>query len=51
VWSGNIFARVYAESTEHGKPLLVPYDIFRYMPWSNKVLSRTQVTQFDRLVS
>lgn len=49
VWSGNIFARVYAESAEHGKPLLVPYDIFRYVPWSDKILSRSQVTQFDRL--
>lgn len=49
VWSGNIFARVYAESAEHGKPLLVPYDIFRYVPWSDKILSRSQVTQFERL--
>lgn len=49
VWSGNIFARVYAGSAEHGKPLLVPYDIFRYVPWSDKILSRSQVTQFERL--
>lgn len=49
VWSGNIFARVYAENAEHGKPLLVPYDIFRYVPWSDKILSRSQVTQFERL--
>ncbi len=49
VWSGNIFARVYASSPECGKPLLVPYDIFRYVPWSDKILSRSQVAQFDRL--
>ena len=49
VWSGNIFARVYAGSAEHGKPLLVPYDIFRYVPWSDKILSRSQITQFERL--
>lgn len=49
VWSGNIFARVYASSPECGKPLLVPYDIFRYVPWSDKILSRSQVTQFERL--
>ena len=49
VWSGNIFARVYAPSAEHGKPLLVPYDMFRYVPWSDKILSRSQVSQFARL--
>lgn len=49
VWSGNIFTRVYAPSAEHGKPLLVPYDLFRYVPWSDKILSRTQVSQFARL--
>jgi len=49
VWTGNIFARVYASDPTAGKPLLVPYDIFRYVPWSDKVLSRTQVTQFERL--
>lgn len=49
VWSGNIFTRVYANSPECGKPLLVPYDIFRYVPWSDKILSRSQVTQFERL--
>lgn len=49
VWSGNIFARVYAASAEHGKPLLVPYDLFRYVPWSDKILSRSQVSQFTRL--
>jgi hypothetical protein len=49
VWTGNIFARVYAASAEHGRPLLVPYDIFRYVPWSDKILSRSQVTQFERL--
>jgi type I restriction enzyme S subunit len=49
VWSGNIFARVYASGSHHGKPLLVPYDIFRYVPWSDKILSRSQVKQFERL--
>ncbi len=49
VWSGNIFSRVYAGSSDHGKPLLVPYDIFRYVPWSDKILSRSQVRQFERL--
>lgn len=49
VWSGNIFSRVYAGSPDCGKPLLVPYDIFRYVPWSDKILSRSQVAQFDRL--
>lgn len=49
VWTGNIFTRVYAESTEHGQPLLVPYDMFRFMPWSDKILSKTQVVQFDKL--
>lgn len=49
VWTGNIFSRVYATSAEHGKPLLVPYDLFRYVPWSDKILSRSQVSQFDRL--
>lgn len=49
VWSGNIFSRVYAPNAEHGKPLLVPYDLFRYVPWSDKILSRSQVAQFTRL--
>jgi hypothetical protein len=49
IWTGNIFARVYASSEQHGKPLLVPYDLFRYMPWSDKILSRSQVGQFERL--
>ena len=49
VWSGNIFARVYATDPECGKPLLVPYDLFRYVPWSDKILSRSQVAQFKRL--
>ncbi len=49
VWTGNIFTRVYATSEEHGKPLLVPYDLFRYVPWSDKILSRNQVAQFSKL--
>lgn len=49
VWTGNIFSRVYTTDTAYGKPLLAPYDLFRYVPWSDKVLSRSQVTQFDRL--
>lgn len=50
VWSGNIFTRVYATDPAHGRPLLVPYDLFRYVPWSDKILSRTQVPQFNRLL-
>ncbi len=49
VWCGNIFGRIYASDPDAGKPLLVPYDIFRYVPWSDKILSRSQVAQFDRL--
>lgn len=49
VWTGNIFSRVYASDPDCGKPLLVPYDIFRYVPWSDKILSRSQVAQFERL--
>lgn len=49
IWTGNIFTRVYAESVDYGLPLLVPYDVFRYVPWSDKILSRSQVSQFDRL--
>lgn len=49
VWTGNIFSRVYAADASYGKPLLAPYDIFRYVPWSDKILSRSQVTQFERL--
>ena len=49
VWTGNIFTRVYAEHAEHGRPLLVPYDVFRYIPWSDKILSETQVSQFEKL--
>lgn len=49
IWSGDIFARVYAPDLAYGKPLLVPYDLFRYLPWSDKILSRTQVAQFGKL--
>jgi len=49
VWTGNIFSRVYASSASFGKPLLVPYDLFRYLPWSDKILSRSQVDQFSDL--
>ena len=49
VWCGNIFTRVYASDEAHGKPLLAPYDVFRYLPWSDKILSRAEVPQFDRL--
>lgn len=49
VWSGNIFSRVYAQEAEFGKPLLVPYDLFRYVPWSDKILSKSQVPQFEKL--
>lgn len=49
IWTGNIFTRVYAENEDHGLPLLVPYDVFRYVPWSDKILSESQVPQFSRL--
>lgn len=45
----NIFERVPAGSPEFGKPILVPYDAFRYIPYSNDLLSRSQVSIFDRL--
>jgi hypothetical protein len=48
VWMPNRFARVWAASEEFGKPLLVPYDAFRYMPWSNSFLSRSQVAQYGQ---
>lgn len=49
IWTGNIFTRVYASDPEHGSPLLAPYDLFRYVPWSDKYLSRGQIPQFERL--
>ncbi|MBB5741489.1 hypothetical protein [Brevundimonas aurantiaca] len=49
IWSGNIFSRVYAEDPTLGKPLLVPYDLFRYVPWSDKVLSESQNAQYNKL--
>lgn len=49
IWTGNIFTRVYASDPDQGLPLLVPYDLFRYIPWSDKYLSATQVAQFERL--
>ncbi len=45
----NIFERVPATSEEYGKPILVPYDCFRYLPYSNDILSRSQVSIFDTL--
>src|SRR4051794_9954745 len=43
------FARVPAASEEYGKPLLVPYDCFRYLPYSNDIASRTQTPGFPSL--
>lgn len=48
VWMPSRFARVWAASEEFGKPLLVPYDVFRYMPWSQSYLSRSQVTEYNQ---
>jgi hypothetical protein len=45
----NIFERVPADSLEFGKPILVPYDCFRYLPYSNDILSRSQVATFNDL--
>lgn len=46
IWMPGRFARVWAASAEHGKPLLVPYDAFRYVPWSRSYLSKTQVGEY-----
>ena len=48
VWMPNRFARVWAASEEFGKPLLVPYDAFRYMPWSRSYLSKSQVAEYGQ---
>ena len=48
VWMPNRFARVWAASEEFGKPLLVPYDAFRYMPWSRSYLSKSQVAEYSQ---
>jgi hypothetical protein len=45
----NIFERVPARSKVFGKPILVPYDCFRYLPYSNTLLSRSQVPTYDDL--
>jgi type I restriction enzyme, S subunit len=45
----NIFERIPAQTQEFGKPILVPYDCFRYMPYSKDLLSRTQVSSFSNL--
>ena len=49
IWSPNRFARVYAESRKHGKPILLPYDVFRFLPSSENYLSRSQVAVYDDL--
>ena len=45
----NRFERVPAATLDHGKPILVPYDCFRYVPYSNDILSRSQIRQFSKL--
>lgn len=45
----NIFERIPAASEEFGKRILVPYDCFRYMPYSNDILSESQVGIFHKL--
>jgi hypothetical protein len=47
IWMPGRFARVWASSGEYGKPLLVPYDAFRYVPWSTSYLSRSQVAEYQ----
>lgn len=49
IWSPNRFARVYAAGPEHGKPILVPYDVFRFLPFSEDYLSRSQVAVYPKL--
>jgi type I restriction enzyme S subunit len=49
IWAPNRFERVPAASVEHGKPILVPYDCFRYMPHSDDFLSKKQVGVYDKL--
>lgn len=50
IWAPNRFERVPAASLEHGKPILVPYDCFRYLPHSDAFLSKKQVKVYDKLV-
>lgn len=45
----NIFERIPASDEQFGKPILVPYDPFRYVPYSTYILSRQQVPTFERL--
>lgn len=49
IWSPNRFARVYVSGPEHGKPVMVPYDAFRFVPTSRDHLSRTQVAVYEKL--
>lgn len=46
IWMPPRITRVIAASAEHGKPLLVPYDCFRYLPWSRDYLSKSQVKDY-----
>src|ERR1700722_17985626 len=45
----NRFTRIPARSPEHGKPLLVPYDCFRYLPKSDYFLSKSQVAIYPKI--
>jgi hypothetical protein len=47
IWMPGRFARVWASDPSYGKPLLVPYDNFRYMPWSCSYLSKSQVVGYS----
>lgn len=49
IWAPNRFERVPAASVEFGKPILVPYDCFRYMPHSDDFLSKKQVSVYNKL--
>lgn len=48
VWMPCRFSRVWATNANFGKPLLVPYDGFRYVPWSDSYLSSSQVLEYKQ---
>jgi hypothetical protein len=48
IWMPGRFSRVWASDSSFGKPLLVPYDCFRYAPWSRSFLSCGQVPEYEQ---
>src|SRR5205823_2322858 len=48
IWMPGRIVRVVAASEEYGKPVLVPYDCFRYVPYSREYLSRSQVKEYPK---